>query len=248
MNRVKKFVTIFLILVVALTSCAKKATTPHPEYKEPLSFDLYRTLEDVPLDENYVKKVHDTWNNELKDDETIKNNTWLMSDYKVFVYAIGYIYAMGDTSYYEVIFFTTTKPKKCTDKIHTTITVFEADLRDTSIELSKIKTYVYTNKYYPIKNEQEAKNVMLNYLDKYIENYEDVPYDRSLIKWLKKGILGGTFVYIRDWGDHYVYEKPPGDFGGAIIVNKLTSKLDFLGSSVWMGTGKRYFPIDEPTE
>jgi len=246
-KRVKNFAILFLILAVISTTCTKKGTTPQAEYKEPLAFDLYKTYEDMPLDSNYVRRVHDTWNNELKDDETVKNNTWLMGDYKVFVYAIGYIYAMGDTSYNEVIFFTTTKPKKCTDKIHTTITVFEADFRDTSINFTKIKTYVYLNKYYPIKNEEEAKGRMSYYLDEYIEKYENVPYDRSLINYLKEGLHGWN-SYIRDWANHYVYYKSPGDFGGAIIVNKLSSKLDFLGSSVWMGTGKRYFPSDEPTE
>lgn len=239
MNRLKRLTTIVLVSGLALTVCTKKVTTPEAQYKEPLSFDLYKTYEDVPLDKNYVKKVHDTWNNELKDDETIKSNTWLVGDYKVFVYAHGYIYGMLDTSYNEILFFTTTKPKKSTDKIHNTITVFEATFWDTSIDLSKIKTYVFVNKYHPIKNETEAKNIMLNYLDEYL-------CYGSLIGYLKEGLQADG--YIREWDDHYVYEKTPHDFGGAIIVNKLSSKLDFLGSSVWMGTGKRYFPIDEPTE
>lgn len=239
MKKVEIFAALFVILAIVVTSCTKKATAPHPEYKEPLAFDLYKTYEDMPLDSNYVRRVHDTWNNELKDDETVKNNTWFMGDYKVFVYPHGYIYGMLDTSYNEVLFFTTTKPKKCTDKIHTTITVFEATFRDTSIDLSKIKTYVFVNKYHPIKNETEAKNIMLNYLDEYL-------HYGSLIGYLKQGLQADG--YIREWDDHYVYYKSPGDFGGAIIVNKLSSKLDFLGSSVWMGTGKRYFPSDEPTE
>jgi hypothetical protein len=238
MKKFETFVTVFVILAIVLTSCTKKATTTHPEYKEPLAFEIFKVYEDVPLDTNYAKKVHDTWQNELKDDEVIKNHTWLVGDYKVFIYLHVYMFFV-DTSYYEGIFFTTTKPKKCTEMVHSTITVFEADVRDTIIDFSKIKTYVYVNRCHPIKNGTAAKKIMLDYLDEYL-------HYGSLIGYLKQGLQANG--YIRDWGDHYVYEKSPSDFGGAIIINKLTSKLDFLGSSVWMGHGSRYFPIDDAEE
>jgi hypothetical protein len=108
--------------------------------------------------------------------------------------------------------------------------------------LSKIKTYAYINKYDPVKNEQEAKNIMINYLDEYIEKYKEVSYDGFLIDNLKKSFIEENYTW--DWVDHFVYYRSPSDFGGGIIINKLSSKLDFLGSSVFFGTGKRYFPSD----
>jgi hypothetical protein len=196
---------------------------------------------DVPLDSNYARRVRDAWNNELKEDETIKNHTWLVGDYKVFVYRHGYIMGMLDTRYDEVMFFTTTKPKKGTDKVHSTITPFEADLLDTSKAFSKIQTYVRVDEYRPIEGGEEAAiNLMLVYLDEFIEEYGDTP-----LNWIKKGLQWDNYAW--DWGDHYVYYKPPSDFGGAVIVDRLTSQLDYLGTSIWMGHGKRYFPLDEPT-
>jgi hypothetical protein len=235
MKRLNNLLYIFLILMIVFTACAKKATTPQPEYREPISFDIFKLYEDVPLDTNYVKMMHDTWQNQLKDDEVIKNHTWLVGDYKVFVYLHEYMFFI-DTSYDEVLFFTTTQAKKCTEKVHSTITVFVVEFQKTNISFSKLKTYVYVNCYRPIKNEEEARDIMIQYLDQYLPHYT------YLIDDLKEYPQVG--IYIRDWADHYVYEKSPNDFGGAIIVNKLTSKLDFLGTSVWMGHGKRYFPSD----
>jgi hypothetical protein len=241
MKKLNSLLQIFLILMVVLTACAKKATTPLPVYHEPLSFEIFKAYEREPLDTDYVKKVHDTWQNDLKDDEVIKNHTWLVGDYKVFVYLHVYSF-FTDTNYYEMLFFTTTQPNKCKEKIHSTITAFKAEFQYTLVKLSKIKTFVNVNNYRPIKNEDEAKGVMIDYLNEYLEIYDTLSYDRYLINELKKYLQEDN--YIRDWEDHYVYNKSPGDFGGAIIVNKLTSKLDFLGSSVWMGHGKRYFPSD----
>ena len=241
MKKLSSILQVFLILIVVLTACNKKATTPLPVYKEPSAFDIFKEYEDVPLDTNYVKTVHETWQNELKDDEVIKNHTWLVGDYMVFAYRHLYMF-FTNKRYYEVLFFTTTKPQKCADKIHSTITAFEAEFQDTLIGLSKIKTFLYVDNYHPIKNEDEAKDIMIDYLNEYLVKYDSIPYDRYLINALKEGLLEDS--YIRNWEDHYVYFRSPGDFGGAIIVNKLTSRLDFLGTSVWMGYGKRYFPSD----
>lgn len=139
MKRVKNFLPIFLLRMVVQTACAKKATTPQSEYKEPISFDIFKLYEDMPLDTSYVKKVHDTWQNELKDDEVIKNHTWRAGDYRVFVYLHGYIF-FTDTSYYEALFFTTTPAQKCTKKVHSSITVFAAQFKNGILELSKIRT------------------------------------------------------------------------------------------------------------
>lgn len=240
MARAKNLLVFSLILAVASTTCTRKGTKPQAEYREPLSFDLYKTYEDMQLDEDYVKKVSDTWNGELRDDETIKNNTWLIGDYKLFVYFHGYISGMLDTRYDEVIFFTTTAPKKSTDKVHSTITVFEAVISDSGMSLSRLETYGYADDYHPIKDEEETEVLMIGYLENYVH------CDEFLLGEVKGGLQ--RTGYIRDWADHYVYEKLPHDFGGAIIVNKLTSKLDFLGSSVWMGHGSRYFPPDGCTQ
>ncbi len=237
MARVRNLLLFFLILTVASLTCTKKGTNPQEAYREPLAFDIYATFEDVPMDGNYVNKVYDTWNGLLKYDATIKNNTWLVGDYKVFVYFHAYICGMLDTRYDEVVFFTTTKPKKGTDKIHSTITVFEAEVSDSVISLSGVETYVYLDIYRPIKGEEHARNIMMNYVEEYS------PCGGYLLDMLKYGLQ--KECYIRDWGDHYVYQKFPTDFGGAIIVNKLSSKLDFLGSSVFMGHGKRHFPPNE---
>ena len=241
MARAKNLVAFPLILAVALATCTKKGTAPQPEYREPLSFDIFKMYLDVPLDSEYVRKVHDTWDHELKEDETITAHTWLLGDYRVFVYSQCYWFEVG-ASYTEVIFFTTSQPSEATDNIHSTITVHEADVGTSGTEFSKIRTYLYVDRFDPIENETEAKNTMMSYIDQYLEKYSGLPYDSSLIHELKRGPQGGE--YIRDWVDHYVCYDPPDDLGGAIIVNKLTSELDFLGSSVFMGRGKRYFPPD----
>jgi hypothetical protein len=241
MKRLNNLLHIFLILMIVFTACTKKATTPLPVYKEPLSFEIFKEYEDVPLDTNFVRMVHDTWQNELKDDEVIRNHTWLVGDYKVFIYSHGYTFFI-DTSYDEVLFFTTTQPKKCIDKIHSAIAIFEAKFENTNMRLSKIKIYVYVNTYHPIKNEEEAESIMVDYLDEYLGRGDGIPYDQGLIQELKGDLQADR--YIREWGDHYVYVEVPHDFGLAIVVNKLTSKLDFLGTSVWVGHGKRYFPSD----
>ena len=241
MARAKNLLVFSLILAVASTTCTRKGTKPQAEYREPLSFDLFDVFPCGPPECDYVAKVHDTWDEELKEDETIKNHTWLLGDYRVFVYFHGY-WASGDGSYREVLFFTNSEPSKGKEIIHSTITVYEADLSHTGLEFSKIGTYVYINRYHPIENEAEARNTMMFYLDQYLEKYSGLPYDSLLIDELKRGLQGGE--YIRDWVDHYVCYEPPSDFSGAIIINKLTSKLDFLGSSVFMGWGRRYFPPD----
>jgi hypothetical protein len=241
MKKSKVLVVFLLILTMALLTCTKKPTSITIPYKEPVRFELFRAYLDMELPEDYVKAVHDAWNNELRYDETIKGYTWWIGDYTVFVYDHLYIFSMGNI-YREVIFFTTTNPKKCTPKIYSTITIFKAEFLETTTILSKIKTYVYINNYDPVKDEQEAKNMMINYLDEYIEKYKEVSYDKFLIDNLKKSLIDENYVW--DSVDHFVYYKSPSDFGGGIIINKLTSKLDFLGSSVWDGTGKRYFPSD----
>lgn len=241
MRKSKVLAIFFLIMVMALMTCTKKPTSITIPYKEPVRFELFKVYFDVELPENYVKAVHDAWNNELRYDETIKRYTWLIGDYTVFVYDHLYTFYI-DSTYSEVIFFTTTNPKKCTEKVHFTITIFKAEFQDTITKLSKIKTYAYVNNYGPVKNEQEAKDIMMKYLDEYVEKYKQVPYDRYLINNLKEGLVDED--YIRDWVDHFVYYRSPSDFGGGIIINKLSSKLDFLGSSVFFGAGKRYFPSD----
>lgn len=241
MKKARNPVIFLLSLTVTLVACTKKPTSV-PQYREPVRFELFKTYLDVELPQNYVKAVHEAWNNELRNDEKIKCHTWLRGDFTVFVYHHCYITGMLDTTYSEVIFFTTTQPKKCTEKIYSTTTVFKEEFQDTIIKLSRIKTYAYVNNYNPVKNEQEAKNIMINYLDEYIEKYKGISHHSSLIDKLKKALLDEN--YIRDWVDHFVYWKFPSDFGGGIIINKLSSKLDFLGSSVWFGYGQRYFPQD----
>jgi hypothetical protein len=242
MKKSKVLAIFFLILAMALTTCTKKPTSITIPYKEPVCFELFKVYLDTELPPNYVKAVQDAWNNELRYDGIIKRHTWWIGDYTVFVYYHTYITGILHTSYSEVIFFTTTQPKKCIERIHSTITIFKADFLETMTILSKIKTYVYINNYDPVKDEQEAKNIMINYLDEYIEKYKEVSYDGSLIDNLKKSLIDENYIW--DWVDHFVYYKSPSDFGGGIIINKLTSKLDFLGSSVFFGTGRRYFPLD----
>ena len=241
MKGIRNLSMVFLILAVASTTCTKKGTAPQPEYREPLSFHIFKVYEDMPLDSEYVRKAHDTWDQELKKDWTIATHTWCLGDYRVFVYSHCYWFEVG-ASYTEVLFFTTSQPSEAIDKIHSTITVYEADAGTSGIELSKIGTYACLDRFDPIEDETEAKSIMMSYIDQYLEEYSGVPYDSSLMEELKGRLQGGS--YIRDWVDHYVCYEHPGDLGGAIIVNKLTSKLDFLGSSVFMGHGRRYFPPD----
>lgn len=178
----------FLIVSIVLFSCTKKPTSFEVPYKEPLRFDVYRQYLDVELAANYIKAVQDAWNNELRYDEGIKKYTWLKGDYTVFAYFHNYTF-MFDSTYSEVIFFTTTHPKKCTEKIYSTTTIFKAEFQDTITKLSKIKTYTYINKYDPVKNEQEGKDIMIKYLDEYIKKYEQVLYHRYLINNLKEGLV-----------------------------------------------------------
>lgn len=243
MSRARKVVLVFLILTVAVSACTTKSTKWESEYKEPLAFDLYKWHPELgELDSHYVRRVHEAWDNELKDDITIKNHTWLVADYSVFVYYHGYIEGMLGTRHDEVVFFTTAKPESGGDKVHCTITPFDTDFRDTSQAFSKIQTYVYIEEYRPLVGGEEAAiNLMIEYLDEYIAQLGQTP-----LTWIRKSLL--RYHYAWEWGDHYVYYESPGDFGGAIIVNKLTSKLDFLGSSVWFGPGIRYFPPNESTE
>lgn len=241
MKKSRNFGIIFLILMITLIACTKKPTSFEVSYKEPLRFDVYRQYLDVELAPNYIKAVQDAWNNKLRYDEGIKNYTWLKGDYTVFAYFHNYTF-MLHTTYSEVIFFTTTRPKKCTEKVYSTTTTFKAEFKDTIINLSRIRTYSYVNKYDPVISEKEAKNIMINYLDEYIEKYKDVPYDEYLIDNLKKSLINKNDS--RDWFDHFVYYDPSHDFGGGIIINKLSSKFEFLGSTVFFGTGKRYFPED----
>ncbi len=243
MKTLKLFPLIFLISTMILTACTKKSTKSVPEYREPLSFEIFNQFEDVPLDSDYVNKISDTWQSELKDDEIIKNHTWLVGDYRVFVYLHLYSFDTH-SSYYELLFITTTQPKDSTDKIHTTITPFVAELQSYNLaNLSKIATFVNVNDYLPIDNENEAQNKTIEYLNEYIAEYDTLPYDEYLLAHLKEYLQGDDYMW--DYVDHYIYFRPPGDFGGAIIVNRLTSKLDFLASSVFMGYGKRYYPPDE---
>ncbi len=241
MARARNLLVFSLVLAVASTTCTRKGTKPQAEYREPLSFDIFKIYLDVPLDSEYVRKAHDTWDQELRKDRTIVAHTWLLGDYRVFVYTHCYWFEFG-ASYMEMLFLTTSQPSEATDKIHSTITVYEADVETSGIELSKIGTSVCLDRFDPIEDETEAKSIMMSYIDQYLEEYSGVPYDSSLIEELKRRLQGGS--YIRDWVDHYVCYEHPGDLGGAIIVNKLTSKLDFLGSSVFMGHGRRYFPPD----
>jgi hypothetical protein len=82
---------------------------------------------------------------------------------------------------------------------------------------------------------------MIEYLDEYIREY-----DQTTLNYIKKSLQWYHFVW--EWGDYFVYYEFPTDFGGAVIVNKLTSQLDFLGSSIFMGHGTRYFPPSESTQ
>jgi hypothetical protein len=243
LNRAKKVVLVFLVFTLAFSACTKKSTKWEPEYKKPLAFDIYKGYPVLgELDSNFIRRVYEAWDNELKDDITIKNHTWLVGDYNVFVYYHGYIEGVFGARHDEVVFFTTTKPKSGRDKVHCTITPFETDFRDTINAFSKIKTYVYVNRYRPIKGgEDGAINLMIEYLNEYIREY-----DQTTLNYIKKSLQWYHFVW--EWGDYFVYYEFPTDFGGAVIVNKLTSQLDFLGSSIFMGHGTRYFPPNESTQ
>ena len=171
MIRARSMALVVLAILLAVSACAKKSTRPEPEYKEPLSFDIFKLFPDMTLDSVYVRKVFDAWNNELKDDEAIKEHTWLVGEYNVFVYNHGYIYGMRNTRHDEVLFLTTTQPRKGTDKVHRTVTAFQVDFREPDYEFSKIHTYVFVNHYHQVVNETEAKNTMLYFLEKYLDEY-----------------------------------------------------------------------------
>ena len=241
MKRIRSLSLILIVLTLASSTCTKNGTGSRPEYREPLSFDIFKVYLDVPLDSEYVAKARDTWDQDLKKDPTIMAHTWLLGDYRVFVYTHCYWWEVG-ASYLEMLIFTTSQPSGVTDTIHSTITIYEADVGTSGIELSKIGTHVCLDALDSIQDETEARSIMMSYLDQYLEQYSGVPYDSSLIQELKGRVQAGS--YMRDWVDHYVCYQHPSDLGGAIIVNKLTSKLDFLGSSIFMGYGRRYFPPD----
>jgi hypothetical protein len=91
---------------------------------------------------------------------------------------------MLGTRHDEVVFFTTTKPKSGRDKVHCTITPFETDFRDTINAFSKIKTYVYVNRYRPIKGGEEAAiDLMIGYLDECIREY-----DQTTLNYIKRSL------------------------------------------------------------
>jgi hypothetical protein len=237
----KYLVVFFIILALSSTTCSRKGTEPQKEYREPLSFAVFEVVPCGPPECDYIGKVHDTWEDELKGDETIKTHTWSLGDYRVFVYFHGY-WASGDGSYREVLFFTDSEPCKEKDVIHSTITVYEQYFSQTDLQFSKIGTYVFTNPYHPIENHAEARDIMIAYLDQYLAEYSGAIHDSLLIDQYKTHLQSGG--RISDWTGHYVHYESPGDLGGTIIVNKLTSRLDFLGSSVFGGWGRRYFPPD----
>jgi hypothetical protein len=242
MKKLQLFALFLLILAVGLTACTNKSTKPKPQYCEPLSFRIFLPYEDTSETDEYVEKIHETWQNELKDDEIIKNHTWLVGDYRVLVYLHGYTIALGG-GYYEMLFITTTQPKDSTDQIQTTITPFVAKLDPRLGNLTKIKTFVNVNDRDPIENQDEAISIMRDYLDEYITEYDTLSHDEYQLSLLKEYLEEDNSI--SDSEDHYIYFRLPGDFGGAIIVNRLTSKLDFLGTSVVTSYGKRFFPTDE---
>ena len=237
-RRIMGVLAIILLSILMLFACSKKVTKPPPEYREPLSFEFYRMVLSFPVDSVYAQRMYDTWENELKDDEIIKNHTWMIGDYRVAVYL--HYYAAGlidppDTSIIDIAFFTTSRADRDTNEIHTTITIFQVDFLDansvftnywdTTAILTKIKTWAYVDSFSPIKNEEQARQIMNDYLDDYIDLY-------SILTYLK-GSLNSTPYIWDEFIGHVAFFRPPSDFGGAIIVSKLTSKLNFLATSTW---------------
>lgn len=241
MKKIRNRGIFFLVIMFLLLACSKKGTRYEIKYREPVSFDIFKQFEDAELPSEYVNFCKEIWNNELKDDKEIKENTWKKGDYTVFVYLHDYISSMVGVSYNELIFFTTTRPVGKEKMIYSTITPFEFEYYpDHKVE--KIKTYIFVNDYNPIESEEEAKQLMKKYLDEYAEKYKDDKYTNEIIEAIKWHLEYWDYTW--EYTDHSVFLQPPVDFGGSIIVNKQSSILDFLGSSIWMGTGQRYFPID----
>ncbi|MCJ7497139.1 MAG: hypothetical protein MUO78_03250 [candidate division Zixibacteria bacterium] len=227
-------------LILLMLACIEDITKFKIEYKDPISFEIFG--QEYGLSEEYENFCKEVWNNELRYDINIRENTWKRGDYTVFVYAQCY----SCQEYYELIFFTTTKPVGLAKQVYSTVTPFKfEDYPDFKAE--KIKTYIFINHFDPVESKEEAKQLMNKYLDGYIEEYKDDPYNKHQIQSIKNYLLTDDFweYYFWEYADHFIFYVPPSDFGGGIIVNKETSALDFLGSSVWMGTGKRYFPADK---
>ncbi len=239
---VKIIEIVILAILLLMLACAQKLLKTKSEYREPVVFEIFNGWAELPDFVNYCKEI---WNEELRYDESIMENTWKKGDYSVFVYVHFYIQGIGDTSYNELIFITTTNPIGFSRLVYSTVTPFKfEDYPDYKAE--KIKTYVFINHFVQLESKEEAKQLMNQYLDDYIEEYKDDSYNKYLIQSIKDYLLTEDFWEYRfyEYADHFVFYEPPGDFGGGIIVNKKTSTLDFLGSSVWMGTGTRYFPIN----
>jgi len=231
-------VIVFLVIMVLVVACSKKVTKP-VEYEAPLLFEIFKQFEDYELPKEYVDFCKEIWNNELKKDEKIKENTWMKGDYTVFVYDHSYIECVQGASYIELIFFTTTRPIGKERKIYSTITPFKFKC-DPDYEAEKIKTYTFINDYDPIESEEEAKQLMKDYLDEYAAKNED---DKYVFEDIKEDLEYWDYTW--EYTDHSVFYEDPGDFGGSIIVNKQSSALDFLASNACMGPFKRYFPVDE---
>ena len=234
-------VIVFLVIMVLVVACSKKVTKP-VEYEAPLLFEIFKQFEDYELPKEYVDFCKEIWNNELKKDEKIKENTWMKGDYTVFVYNHNYFADEQSGDYNELIFFTTTRPVGKENQIYSTVTPFKLKYYP-DFEAEKLKTYIFVNDYDPIESEEEAKQQMKKYLEEYIEKYKDYGYDKESFESIKFNLE--YIDYTWEYTDHSVFYEDPGDFGGGIIVNKQSSALDFLGNSVYMGTGKRYFPVDE---
>jgi hypothetical protein len=237
---IRSNVIVFLIIMVLVVACSKKVTKP-VEYEAPLLFEIFKQFEDYELPKEYVDFCKEIWNNELKNDEKIKENTWMKGGYTVFVYNHNYFADEVSRDHNELIFFTTTRPVGKENQIYSTVTPFKLKYYP-DFEAEKLKTYIFVNDHDPIESEEEAKDLMMKYLDQYIEKYKD-GYNEELIKIIKYYLE--YYNYTWEYTDHSVFFVTAGDFGGGIIVNKQSSALDFLGSSVYMGTGKRYFPVDE---
>jgi len=110
--------TIFFIMATftlassLFLSCnkAKKLTAPEIKYKEPIVFEFDIStyyMNDESLKE-YINFCKDIWNDELKDHEKIKENTWKKGDYLVFINLHNYTSGLDDN--FELQFFTSTKP------------------------------------------------------------------------------------------------------------------------------------------
>lgn len=227
-------VILFSTTLVIMFACSKKLTKSRIEYREPISFDIFKQYEGQELPKEYMDFCKATWDSALKNDKEVKENTWLKGDYTVFVYNHPYSF-WTDKSYAELIIITSTVPIGKKKWVYVTVTPFIFEY-DSVYQATKIGTYVFTDSYNPIDSEKIAIQLMISYLDEYITKYND-DYLLGMIKYYLE-----YWHYTWEYTHHYCFYQAPGDFGGSIIVNKLTSKLEFLGSSVFMGHGKRYFP------